>query len=233
MTNLSVRTREPEMMDDLTQPRAEIDIALRALARINRLSRSALYISREILPLISNNRPVRILDLGSGGGDVLCDISELLQRIGIAVDAVGIDMNPLSVDYANRYAKRRNSNARFIESTALDAVQTLEYDIVISSLFLHHFSEEDLETLFSTIRERATIGMIMSDLRRSPLNYGLIWLTTHLMSRSKMIRFDGLVSAKAALTKNEFERLVWRAKLKGSIVTPTFPFRTIISWCRI
>lgn len=231
LPDLSIRNRRPELMDNPSVSTTELNRALRALGLMNTLSLSAYSISNAIIRLIGPRpQSLRILDIGSGRGDILCSVSDRLRKRGYDIDALGIDMNPKSVELAALYAKANNCRARFETATAIYALKTFEYDLVISSLFLHHFSEEDIVSLFSAIKERASIGMVMSDIERSPLGFGLAWLATHGLSGSSIVHYDGPVSVQGALIQEEFQELASRAALQNCQFSRTFPFRLMISW---
>ena len=220
-------------MDDLRLAPPELERALKSLSRMHLLSMSSFSLSRAIIRLIdSENRVVRILDLGSGRGDVLCATARHLRHSGIRLCALGTDMNPQSVRIANKYATEHNSDVRFECATASDALRANEFDIAISSLFMHHCSESQLLELFAIIREKATIGMVMSDLTRSALGYALTWAATHALSTSHVVRYDGLASVEAAFTRGELETLATKAGLSQSSVSSSFPLRLMLAWKR-
>ncbi|MBX9582367.1 MAG: hypothetical protein K2X87_18855, partial [Gemmataceae bacterium] len=83
--SLARRERIPERMDDPGLDPAEHRRALAALARINRWSRSAAVIWRPIRDFArSAGRPVRVLDVATGGGDVPKALAEKARRAGLA-----------------------------------------------------------------------------------------------------------------------------------------------------
>ena len=210
----------------------QIAPVLSDLTKFNKLSGTARQITRSIIKIIGNSRPItlKLLDIGTGSGDVLCEVTRQLSLRGVIVDAVGVDMNPVSVEYAATRAKVLKSPVKFQQYDALDAANSLDYDIIISSLFLHHLDESDLRALFSSIASHARLGMVMNDLERSLLGYNLTWIVTHALSRSYIIRQDGLTSVKGAFKKNEMVSLLQSSGLQKGRVNRAFPARLMINW---
>jgi len=81
----------------------------------------------------------RVLDLGCGPGYF---VRILAEAVGPTGSAVGIDAAPEMIDYARRKAGRL-SNCRF-ESGSGEALpfSDASFDVVVSSLMLHHLPDE-------------------------------------------------------------------------------------------
>src|SRR5580698_4047924 len=110
--------------------------------------------------------PLHIVDVGSGGGDLLRQIAGWARKRDIAVELTGIDLNP----YAARAAAESTPKELGIEWVTGDA---LEYrpkkpvDIVVSSLLAHHLEDEEIVTLLRWMEATARVGWFMNDLERS------------------------------------------------------------------
>jgi ubiquinone/menaquinone biosynthesis C-methylase UbiE len=103
-------------------------------------------------------------------------------------------------------------------------------DVVISSLFLHHFDEPDAVRV---LREAARVtrkGLVVGDLSRSKLALALTWLTTRAISRSRVFHVDGTRSVQAAYKPEELLALAKRAGLEGARIRKQFPFRLVLIW---
>ena len=82
----------------------------------------------------------RVLDVGCGPGYFA---RMLAEAVGPEGSVVGIDAAPEMIDYASRKA-RRLSNCRFQLGTAQSlAFADAAFDVVVSSLMMHHLAEED------------------------------------------------------------------------------------------
>jgi ubiquinone/menaquinone biosynthesis C-methylase UbiE len=81
----------------------------------------------------------RVLDIGCGPGFFARMLAEAVGPQGYVV---GIDAAPEMIDYASRKA-RRLSNCRFQSGTAESlAFPDAAFDVVVSSLMMHHLSDE-------------------------------------------------------------------------------------------
>lgn len=103
-------------------------------------------------------RPKRVLELGSGNGDLLLD----LRRMDFANEFVGIDISEAAIHIAREKARQAGyTNLTFIQED-LNHVQ-LEpntYDIVISQMCIHHV--ENLEGLFGQVARALTPGGVFA-----------------------------------------------------------------------
>src|SRR5439155_5152985 len=103
---LDRRDRVPELMDRPGLDPAEHRAALAALARINRLSRSAGVLWPPIARLArAAGRPVRVLDVATGAGDVPIRLAHEAEADGgLPITFEGCDISPTAVGEATRRA---------------------------------------------------------------------------------------------------------------------------------
>jgi len=232
MWRLSDRRFGPELMDDPNLRDSELEKVLIGLRRLNFISQTTNALFHLVLNVSPpKDRPLRVLDLGSGGGEVLCDLVKRLSRKGYVVHATGTDINAYSVDRSKRYAQSKNLDVSFHQLDAIAALKTIEFDLVTSVLFLHHLQEEDIFEVLRLIKQKAGVGLAMIDLERSISNYILVNLATSLVSNSKILKQDGLQSVQSALTILELKRLA-KELLPSLEVERKFPCRMSVQWRR-
>jgi 2-polyprenyl-3-methyl-5-hydroxy-6-metoxy-1,4-benzoquinol methylase len=228
------RRREPEIMD---QPGLAVDRhrhALRGLARINAWSGSARISwrplavhARRIAP-----RPLRVLDVGCGGGDVIRQLDGQARRAGLPMMFEGCDRSASAVAYAQQQARASGIESRFFVADVLKDDLPRDYDAVLCSLFLHHFDAE--EAIF-VLRKMAgaTRGLVLvNDLRRCFTGWLTAWLFTRLLSRSPIVHVDGPLSVAAAWTRAEVLAVAENAGLHGANYRRCWPFRFLLTWHR-
>src|SRR5688572_22460405 len=92
------------------------EAALRGLARINALSDSAGILWR---PLVELGRPLSVLDVATGGGDVLAGLWRRARKAGLELRLEGCDVSPVAVDHATRQAAICQVPIRFFRWNAL------------------------------------------------------------------------------------------------------------------
>lgn len=204
--------------------------ALRALARVNALSLVASRIWRRVRALAGEQRrPVRLLDVACGGGDVAVRLAELARRSRVPLEAHGCDVSPLAVSFAQDHALRRGVRARFFELDVVGQALPGGYDLVCSSLFLHHLSPERSVAFLGAMARAGRAG-IVQDLARTRLGLLMAYSALYLTSRSPVARADGPRSVRAAFTHGELERLAAEACLPHARVTRCWPQRLLLGW---
>jgi SAM-dependent methyltransferase len=227
------RHRHPELMDQPGLDDAEHRQALAALGRINRLSGTA----RALWPLVreecgklratSDASPVRLLDLATGGGDLPVLLWKKARGAGLNLEVAGCDRSPLAVAEAQALARRERADATFFTHDAIGQPIPAGYDILISSLFLHHLDEFEAESFLRALR--ATGGLVLNDdLRRGALGWGVAFLGVRLLSRSRIAWVDGPLSVQGAFTCAEALTLARRAGWQQINIRPRWPFRFLM-----
>ncbi|MBW3539786.1 MAG: methyltransferase domain-containing protein [Planctomycetes bacterium] len=227
---LAQRDRQPEIMDrpDLDEGRHRD--ALCGLGRLNAISRSSAAFWPDLHALARREapRPLRVLDVASGGGDVPLALARRARSRGLCIDIDGCDVSPLAVEFANRRAAQV-CDVRFFQLDVLKEPLPRGYDAVTCSLFLHHLSQPQAESL---LREMSRAGrlVLVSDLRRSRAGYALAWLACRLLTRSPVVHEDGPRSVAAAFTRKELLELARRSGLAGASVSRRWPQRLLLKW---
>lgn len=207
--------------------------ALIGLRRINRLSGSGRIVWSAIEKLAAADpaRKWRVLDLASGGGDVAMDVARRAagRRVNIQVDAC--DVSPFAVRYATAKAvERRIANVHFFQKDVLNEPLPDGYDVVMSSLFLHHLDEPVAAELLSKMAAVAQRLVLVNDLCRSTLGFVLAWLGCHLLTRSPVVHIDGPLSVRAAFSIDEVREIAGSIGLNGAKVDACWPCRFLLQW---
>ncbi len=233
-TGAANRCRRPELMDQPGLDTREHARALAGLRRINRVSRSAAMYWPEIRRFAKHksDEPLRILDLACGGGDVPVALALRARRSRIDLQIEGCDKSFEATQIARDQAALRAAPIRFFTLDALEAEIPSGYDVVISSLFLHHLAEPDAVKLLERMARAAARGILINDLVRGPIEFALAWIGCHVLTFSPIVRHDGPVSVRAAFTLPEVRRLASQAGLDHIQLTRHWPGRFLLSWSR-
>jgi 2-polyprenyl-3-methyl-5-hydroxy-6-metoxy-1,4-benzoquinol methylase len=230
LPDLSHRRAAPELMDapDLEPERHAT--ALRALARVNVLSLTAERVWKRVTGLAGEGRmPVRVLDLACGGGDVAVAVAHRARRSGLPVEVHACDMSSVALGQARERADRRGVSVRFFQFDVLEAPIPKGFDLVCSSLFLHHLTEDQGEAVLRNMAE-AGRSLLVQDLVRSRIGYALAVATLRAITRSEVARIDGERSVRAAFTVPEVREMARRAGLAGARVNRCWPQRLELVW---
>jgi SAM-dependent methyltransferase len=230
MPDLTTRNLQPEEMD-----RPDLDAglhadALRGLARINRLSGSAGTLWPPVRDLARRlGRPLRVLDVASGGGDVPLRLWEKSRGDGVPVELAGCDRSPTALAVARASAERLGAPVEFLERDALADELPTGFDVVTCSLFLHHLTTDEAVGLLRKLRAAAAELVLVNDLRRSRAGLLLAHAACRLLSRSAVVRADGPRSVAAAFTLREAAGLAARAGWPWAAVRRRWPFRYLLT----
>ncbi|MCA9117002.1 MAG: methyltransferase domain-containing protein [Planctomycetaceae bacterium] len=235
MKSLSERVREDEVMDS---PDLDVGLhhqALAALRRVNLWSGIGGRLAGTLADLAKQRglSRLRVLDLASGGGDVSLSLVRSMQRRGVAVELDGWDRSETAVDYATAQAKRRGqSGVRFLVRDVLNDPVEEAYDVVLSTLFLHHLENSDATRLLQKMRAAAGQAVLVDDLLRTRTGYWLAQAGTRLLTFSPVVHVDGPMSVRAAFSLAEVHQLADQAELTGATVRTHWPSRFLLCWQR-
>ena len=223
-----------EIMDSPELDQAEHLHALEGLRRINRASSAAQAIAGPLAKILRHERMSRfsMLDVACGGGDVPIEVAALLKRIGVEAELTLWDRSAVAVERAAELAKRAGVAHEGKVGDAVAGLPEQAFDVVTNSLFLHHLTSEDVVAALRNMRNAARRAVIISDLRRSVGGYVLAWVGCRVLSRSRVVHFDGPVSVRAAWTVDELRELAQQAGMEGVRVERAWPWRIMLVWER-
>jgi len=227
--DLRQRSTEPELMDVQATDLATVQACLRDLERINRWTgayRITLRWPERVLDRHRPARPLVVVDVGSGYGDMLRRIAAFAEREGVAVDLIGVDLNPYACVAAAR-ATPPDHPIRYLTRNVFDLSPALRPDVVISALFAHHLDDAHLVRFLHWMDERAGLGWLINDLHRHAVPYLIARFAPALLRMNRMVRKDASVSVARAFARGDWERLLETAGLAAAPTTiaACFPFR--------
>lgn len=231
---LSKRANSEELMDDLTCSGAVVDQTLRELDVINKLlggnSVTVTGLNRLLKP-IKPGTAISLADLGCGSGEMLIRINRWLSGKKIACTLTGVDANPFVISYAKKHCSARKNIDFNVSDILSDQFRSTSYDIVTATLFLHHFTNEQLIEIFSNLKRQARIGIVVNDLHRHWFAYHSIRLLTRWFSRSVMVQHDAPLSVHRGFKKNELRDVLAKAGLDHYSIRWRWAFRWELVIC--
>jgi SAM-dependent methyltransferase len=221
-------------MDDPALDAARRAQALRGLARANRWSRSTQIIWSALRGLLPDARGevLRVLDIATGAGDVPIGLAQRARRADVRLQVDGCDISPVALEYARQHAAQVEVAVRFFALDALRDALPANYDVLISSLFLHHLSDGEAERLLARLGQAARRLVVINDLQRTPVGLLMAYLGTRLLTRSDVVHTDGERSVRAAFTLDEARTLAARAGLHNAVIARRWPRRFVLIWRR-
>lgn len=236
LDGLKLRDRRPELMDRPDLPAPAFDGALDGLRRVNRVTRTDRAFRGDLAAAAARSpaRRLHIADLGCGGGDVLIDLIAWARRADIDATGTGLDASPRAVAYAQARASCAGLGARldFRECDVADGPLPGPYDVVISTLFLHHLELAPAARCLAAAAAAARDRVLILDLRRGRLSYLFAAGGVHALACNRVCRADAGTSVRAAFTEAEAAALAARAGLDKAQTRSIAPFRFLLRWVR-
>lgn len=222
----------PEVMDDeAINPKDHLH-ALKGLARINFFSGSShiLWSAIEALAHEMPEKRLRVLDIATGSGDIPIDLWKKAKKKGILLEIAACDKSPQALDFARAQAQENNAQVIFFELNIHQDEIPDGYDILISSLFLHHLQNEEAVQLLQRMAKQAKHLVLVNDLARSVPGLVLAFLVTRLLTASPIVHTDGVRSAQAAFSIPEIKITSDEAGLRRVRVERRWPSRFLLIW---
>ena len=230
MTDLSVRLHAEEQMDAADLPDGDYAALLGDLARVNALTMA----SRPTIAFLDRvarvSSTIKVLDVGSGHGDMLRRIARWAHRKDVTVHLVGIDVNQRSAPIAQA-ATDPTLPIDFRTGSYQDLAGE-GWDVVISSLVAHHMSATQLAEFIGFMETEARLGWLVNDLHRHRLAYIGFPLLARLAGWHRIVREDGTLSIARAYRPKEWQQILAEAGSSDARVYCAFPFRLCVERLR-
>ena len=225
--NLSHRSYSKELLDSDNIPFSDIQQNMKELDFINTWLGGHSITIDGFKQLAGNRKHISVCEIGCGGGDNLIAIKKWCKQNGIIVELIGVDIKKECIDFAISRKTFNPSDLFFTSDYKLVQFDN-KPDIIFSSLFCHHFTDEELIDQFRWMKQNSTIGFFVNDLERNRVAYYSIkWLTV-FFSKSYLVKNDAPLSVSRGFRKNELMSLLYKAGLKGFTVFGKWAFRYLI-----
>jgi SAM-dependent methyltransferase len=196
---LAERHIAPEMLDH-----APPDVArasLRDLERVNRFLGGYLVVRKMFASQVEAGERFSVLDVGAASGDMGAAITRSYRCARVT-----------SLDYKADHLAQA-ADPKLVGDAFHLPFRPASFDYVFSSLFLHHFTNEQVVELFMGFRSIARRAVLAIDLDRGPLAYYFLPNTRWLFGWQAITINDGQISVAAAFKREELKTLAVRAGL--------------------
>ena len=208
----TTRQREPEWMDaDGVDPR-ELRRSLSFIRRVNALFGYTRATLSHLARFSAGWKPgerIEIVDLATGSADVPLAIARWGASRGFDVRVTGVDRH-LETIRAARDAVAREPRVRIVQADALHLPFAPDsFDYAMCSMFLHHLSDDEAETVLRAMGAVARRGVIAADLLRHRRAYA--WISVFTALANPIVRHDARVSVRQSFSKPEILALRDRA----------------------
>lgn len=214
----SKRLIRPELLDHLPQEEARRNLA--DLVRINRNFGGHSVLRKTLAQVAQPGEEFTLLDVGAASGDTALMIRRIFPRASVT----SLDQNAVNLSAAPR--------PKIIADAFRLPFSEGSFDFVFSSLFLHHFEDDQVVALLSSFYAVARRAVIICDLERHILPYCFLPATKYLLGWDRITVHDGVISVRASFRARELMELSCRAGMaQVDIRTHRPAFRlSLIGW---
>jgi SAM-dependent methyltransferase len=226
------RSLTPEWMDRADNSQQDLEGALKDIRKVNRFLRGSKILIDALRPCLEKQRDgetLTILDVGTGGGDLPIDIVHEARAMGKRVRITAVEKDATTA----AYAKAETRPYAEIEVEHADATQLPyppeSFDVVIASLFLHHFGDEQAARLLRNFRALARRAVLINDLRRHLIPWAVIGVAAHVTGRHAMFRHDAPLSVLRGFTTSELRHAAKEAGVPRATLVRRFPYRLLMT----
>lgn len=162
-----------------------------------------------------NQSPQSILDVGCGGGLFTIRMASKYPKAKV----LGIDINPQAIAFAKQHLASMKNPPKNVDFEWRKEGKLNEpdksFDVVMSTLVCHHLDDQQIVEFLTKARQVARQKVIINDLHRHPIAFGLFNMVSPLFFRNRLVLADGQLSIKRAFTRNEWENYIKQVQPKS------------------
>jgi len=225
--DFSKRSYQKELLDGNDIPFEDIERNMRELDIINTWLGGHAISVKGLKQLLKGRKQVTICEIGCGGGDNLRVLASYCRRKNIGVRVTGIDSNAHCIAVARE--KWNGGNAAWVHSDYRSVFfADNKPDIIFSSLFCHHFTDDELVKMLQWMKNNASVGFFINDLHRHFLAYNFIKYATRVFSKSYLVKNDAPLSVLRGFKKREWQNIFERAEISDYSLRWKWAFRYLL-----
>ena len=222
----SHRSYQKELLDQDFIPFADIKQNMKELDFINKWLGGHKITIDAFKYLATGKNKISLCEIGCGGGDNLSAIYRWCRKKNIELDITGIDIKEECINYA--ISQKRIPGANWIICDYKEVFFDTKPDIIFSSLFCHHFTDEELIFQLNWMKQNSKVGFFINDLHRNFLAYYSIKFLTQLFSKSYLVKNDAPLSVARGFSNSDLVNLCTRAGAPHASVSWKWAFRFVV-----
>lgn len=224
MPDFSCRSVEEEMMDDFSLGSEVIDPIMDELEVVNKLL-GGYTVFFNAFRRMGIKDGMSISDWGCGGGDSLRIIAKWARKQNIKIQLIGVDATESAIEYAREKSRDFPEISYILADVMTEELISNQFNIVISSLFTHHFTDENWIRLIQKMSDCAADYVVINDLHRHWFAYYSIGVLTSVFSKSEMVKNDSKLSVLRSFNRIELENLLKTGGFNISSIKWMWAFR--------
>jgi SAM-dependent methyltransferase len=216
-----------ELLDDPAADPATVLRSLRNVARANRWFGGAAAVHHglaRVLRGVPAARPLTLLDLGTGAGDLPQRAARWARRRGYALRPVGLELSRTAAEMA-----RRSGTPCAVACAGAPPIRQKSVDLVLVSQLAHHLTDDSTVRLLRTCDTLARVGVVVADLRRSPMAPLVFWVGARALRFDATTLADGITSLRRGFTAAELRALLRAAGVRARVSCRP-GYRLVATW---
>ncbi len=153
------------------------------------------------------DRPVRILDIGVGGGDIPLSIMRWARRRGYRVEFTCVDFNDKALEMTQSAIDRSGGEGiKLVQADIFQYQPVGDFDYAIGSMVFHHFTNDEIHRLVAHLCGFVRRALLINDLHRNLLNYLICSILVIPLDRE--IRHDARLSIRRGFKPTELRTIL-------------------------
>jgi len=224
---LPTRVDAEEWLDQGRGSAKAIEQSLADLNRINRWLGGMRGLANYLYPRLRawRTRPLRVVDLGAGGCPIPEAIAVWAADQNILLQICALDLQHTHLRWAQIRLETLPGIALVQGDVFAPPFADGSIDVVVSSLFLHHFTRAELIRLLPRWMSMTRRSLVMTDLVRHPIPYWFMKAASPMFARSAITRHDAAISIRRAYRPDELQAIAVEAGFPQAQVFTHFPYR--------
>ncbi|HSG09679.1 MAG TPA: methyltransferase domain-containing protein [Longimicrobiales bacterium] len=221
---MRTRSLQAELLDASHHDSDELSHSLDQVAQVNRWLGGTRALRRHLAAWLPVLPTARILDVGTGNGITLREVTSWALDRNRSWTGVGVEIGRQTAALA------RDAGATVVLGDALRLpFADASFDLSLCTLTLHHFPDDEAVRLVREMRRVTRCVVLVNDLERTRLNYlGARALAATLWRGNRLTRNDGPLSVRRSFTASELGDVGVRAGLSEVRVRRHFPWRVVL-----
>jgi len=225
---LSLSAMGVEALDDPETDPVLVQRMLRDIARSNRWlggARAARHGLVQLLDPTDRGATLTLLDIGTGAGDLPHTLTRWAARRGVTLRGIGVERLPAAAALAHE-----GGLPTMLACGGTLPLADQSVDVVLASQLAHHLDAAGTIALCREAQRVARRGVILADLRPSPLGAFGYRLAGPLLGFHPMTVSDGVISLARGREAAALAALATQAGARDVVATSLPCARVVIAW---
>jgi 2-polyprenyl-3-methyl-5-hydroxy-6-metoxy-1,4-benzoquinol methylase len=232
MNDFSIRSKQKELLDGDHIPFDDIVQNMKELNFINsKLGGHFISITglKNLLTLSKNQinkNDLVVCEIGCGGGDNIKALHQWCKKNNIKASFVGVDIKKECIDFA--VSRCKDIPVKWITSPYEKVNFSTKPSIIFSSLFCHHFLDNEIVDMLNWMKKNSATGFFINDLQRSSVAYFFIKWLTRFFSSSYLVKHDAALSVARSFVKKDWQSYFKSSTIHNYSISWKWAFRYLI-----